>query len=251
MSRKPRRQGIVTAAFSVAAVSLLMAPGAQSATLVGSPLTAPVAPGMRACTPSCTDINTVIPEAGANLTAPFTGVIVRWRMIGNAAGGSFELRLVHPEGGGQYTGAGASDPEVPLGVGPTVFPARLTINAGDMIGINVSEGLFWSGNTVNVTGGQYMSVQPTLTDGPPPQMPNFTVNDLESGVNADVEPDADGDGYGDETQDCAPTDPTTHPACPTPPAGQGVTPKKKCKKHKKKHRSAESAKKKKCKKKKR
>jgi hypothetical protein len=41
--------------------------------------------------------------------------------------------------------------------------------------------------------------------------------------------------------------PATAPPAPVP----GVTPHKKCKKHKKKHRSAESAKKKKCKKKKR
>jgi hypothetical protein len=53
-----------------------------------------------------------------------------------------------------------------------------------------------------------------------------------------------------KTQDCAPSNPGIHLGCAVPPAGQGVAPKKKCKKHKKKHRSAESAKKKHCKKKK-
>ena len=32
-------------------------------------------------------------------------------------------------------------------------------------------------------------------------------------MNADVEPDADGDGFGDETQDQCPSDKATHGAC--------------------------------------
>jgi hypothetical protein len=36
-------------------------------------------------------------------------------------------------------------------------------------------------------------------------------------VRATVEPDADNDGFGDETQDGCPTDPNTHAACPAPP----------------------------------
>ena len=53
-----------------------------------------------------------------------------------------------------------------------------------------------------------------------------------------VEPDADGDGYGDQTQDQCPSQAGTHGACVTPAK------KKKCKKRKK---SAAAAKKKKCK----
>ena len=33
-------------------------------------------------------------------------------------------------------------------------------------------------------------------------------------LSADIEPDADHDGFGDETQDKCPTDATTHDACP-------------------------------------
>ena len=65
-------------------------------------------------------------------------------------------------------------------------------------------------------------------------------------LSATLEPDADHDDFGDESQDQCPTNASTQGACPVTPA----TPtKKKCKKHKK-HRSAKSAKKKKCKKKK-
>ena len=65
-----------------------------------------------------------------------------------------------------------------------------------------------------------------------------------------VEPDADHDGFGDETQDQCPTNASTQGTCPAAPVTPVTTvKKKKCKKKKKKH-SAESAKKKKCKKKK-
>jgi hypothetical protein len=65
-----------------------------------------------------------------------------------------------------------------------------------------------------------------------------------------VEPDADHDGFGDETQDQCPTDASTQGPCPVAPVTPVTTvKKKKCKKHKKNH-SASSAKKKKCKKKK-
>jgi hypothetical protein len=36
-------------------------------------------------------------------------------------------------------------------------------------------------------------------------------------MNVAVEADGDGDGYGDETQDCQPGDPSRHESCPTPP----------------------------------
>jgi hypothetical protein len=63
-----------------------------------------------------------------------------------------------------------------------------------------------------------------------------------------IEADADGDGFGDETQDACPTDAATQDACPAAPTSP--TTRKRCKKKHKKH-AAGAAKKKKCKKKKR
>ena len=130
-----------------------------------------------------------------------------------------------------------------------MFETSLPINAGDMIGINLPSGVTWSGHSTSLSGAQFVSVQPTLTEILPAQTPNFTVDDAEEGVNADVEADCDNDGLGDETQDA-----DLPAACKPPPGVQPVSPvttvKKKCKKHKKKH-SASSAKKKHCKKKKR
>lgn len=79
--------------------------------------------------------------------SPIKGVIVRWRMMGNAGGASFQLRVVHPEGGGEYIGAGTSSPGVPTGPGPSQFATSLPINAGDMIGINIPSGVTWNGHS--------------------------------------------------------------------------------------------------------
>jgi hypothetical protein len=68
-------------------------------------------------------------------------------------------------------------------------------------------------------------------------------------VSAVLEPDADGDGFGDETQDQCPTNATTQGPCPTPaaaPTGQRAVAIKKCKK--KFPGKAKAKKRKKCKK---
>jgi len=184
----------------------------------------------------------VLPEPGANVISPIKGIIVRWRMMGNASGASFQLRVVHPTGGGQFIGAGTSSPAVPTGAGPSTFATNLPINAGDMIGLNLPSGITWNGHSTPLPGARFVSVQPTLTESLPAQTPNFTVNDAEEGVNADVEADCDNDGLGDETQD-----PDLPAACkPASQPVQAVT-KKKCKK---KHKHHAFSAKKHCKKKK-
>ena len=240
-----RKIGLAIALTTAASLALIAPSGAFASTLVGSPLTGNFSSSSRSCSPACTDFNTELPEPGANVTSPIDGVIVRWRMMGNAGTASFQLRVVHPEAGNQFLGVGTSSPGVPTGAGPSVFSTQLPISAGDYIGINLPSGVSWNGHSAPVLGADFVSVQPTLTETLPAQTPNFTVDDTEEGVNADVEPDCDNDGLGDETQDANLPD-----AC-KPPVVQPVQPavKKKCKKQKKKH-SASSAKKKKCKKKK-
>ena len=56
---------------------------------------------------------------------------------------------------------------------------------------------------------------PPLIDGQPARTGVSTSGELL--VNADIEPDADHDGYGNETQDRCPTDATAQGTCPPPP----------------------------------
>ena len=64
-------------------------------------------------------------EAGANVTSPVTGTIVCWRLIG-ATGGPFRLRVLTPDGGNTYTGAGTSAPQTPTGLATQSFATNLS-----------------------------------------------------------------------------------------------------------------------------
>jgi hypothetical protein len=177
--------------------------------------------------------------------APFDGVIVRWRIYGTSP---VTLRVLRPTSGDTYTGVGRSATGIASGQGEKVFPASLQIRMGDLIGLNISG----AGNVGrNLTAGAaFAHFNPALADGETraPTQPNPGQALL---YNADLEPDADGDGFGDETQDqCLGTAGSQNgcAAASVPVAPLAPAKKKKCRKHKK-HRSAESAKRK-CKKKK-
>jgi hypothetical protein len=147
-------------------------------------------------------------------------------MIGNYSGGPFRLRVLRPDGTGEFAGAGTSAPFNPAPLmqkgGLQTFDTSLPIEQGDLIGLDVTTGT--QVPVAGVTGSHVINWFPALPDGsasPPP----YGFNDVELGFNADV-------------------------LSPSIPAGP-TKPKKKCKKHKKHKRSAASAKKQKCKKKKR
>ncbi len=115
---------------------------------------------------------------------------------------------------------------------------HLPIAAGEQLGLYLPAGS--ADCFIDQTGdtGLFFTSEPALNSDS-----DFTGSNSHRRLNASavVEPDADRDGFGDETQD----------GCPTSAAAQGTCPKpKKCKKHKKKRRDASAAKKKHCKKKK-
>jgi hypothetical protein len=118
------------------------------------------------------------------------------------------------------------------------FQTRLPVKAGDVLGNN-SKSPADNASYFPAPGESFIDLQPGLADG---QTGTFveSADPLLLNVSAVLEPDADQDGFGDETQDQCPTDAATNGPCPSTP----LTHKKKCKKKKKKHRSAESAKKK-------
>jgi hypothetical protein len=89
-----------------------------------------------------------------------------------------------------------------------------------------------------------------FTGGDPPLGTDvdFTGSNSNRRLNASavVEPDADGDGFGDQTQDACPAAPGVQSGCP-----DSTRKKRKCKRKKANQRAANSAKKKRCKKKRR
>jgi hypothetical protein len=197
------------ALWIAAALCVALPASASGAVTIGqSPPTAGVsvdcAPGMAAQLSVSSGNPYVVPSGG--------GVITRWR---SSATGRVALQVFRQSGanhtliaedrrtiGGNLTefevripvsGADKIGLKVPGMVMVPVVPgcAFLTSNPGDIAGVNASQPV---GSTVTFT----------------------TVTGFRFNVAADVEPDADKDDYGDETQDLCPTDVSKQTDCVPP-----------------------------------
>jgi hypothetical protein len=244
-----KRLLIPAAAFAVMAACAAPAGAAITigSNLAATPNISPNIVGSQTSVQSTLDPTHTAP---GGLTSPISGIVVRFRYKQSVAGDTpIVFRIVRPDpvlGLGTSTGAGTSPPLIPGG-GIDVLPARMPISAGDAIGIDCCNGGVNDGFSRPASGpniGAYLGWNnPTLADGGSALVHDNGDSNIELLANADIEPDADHDGYGDETQDLCPTNAAIQTACPTQPLP--VTPK--CKKAKKKKRAAAArAKKKKC-----
>jgi hypothetical protein len=228
-----------TPALIALLVSLGAAAPAQAATTVGNNLSPTPTSSVSLCEGA--DVTcTVVPKtltsnrAAGGLDA-VTGVVVRWRVRteGPAPGVSIALRVVQGRTG---LGRSAFESMTSQAPGIVTFAARLPVTAGDRLGVDMivpagaTSAPIARGTTSNAELDRW---QPSLGIGET-RPPN---NDkrYELLLNADIEPDADADGWGDETQDgcrgtagtadgCPPPLGAPPPAEPgTPPAGTTVT----------------------------
>lgn len=132
-----------------------------------------------------TFFNTALPERGANLVSPVNGAIVRWRVL-DAKGGPFYLRVLRPNGSGGYAAVGTSSGATPSGPGLQTFTTNLPILAGDLIGIDPSNGTDEIG-TVTTPGSSYGFVFPPPFDGAT-VAPSGTEAGKEVELSAEVQP---------------------------------------------------------------
>jgi hypothetical protein len=189
---------------TLGALAALPAP-AGAAVTIGSDL-APD-PVNAACTADCTLANTTLPDG--QVTSPIQGVVVRWRVRAGASGGPIALRLVvlRPAGSGTYTNVSRSAiqtfSEVP--VTTETYLTQQSIAVGDQIGVDMAGGVSVNSfviATTPIAGTTNVRWQPPLADGATSAPTNtFGPPSNEVMLNADVEPDCDRDGLGDETQD--------------------------------------------------
>ena len=156
-----RNAGRVWAALIAAAAAVsLCAASAQAATVtVGNPFTQPHHEGDIGDNGSTDTVaNTALSEPGANVTSPVSGTIIQWRVVTGVEGlpgngiGRYVLRVLHPAGGGAYTGAGSSPQDVSSD-GDHTFSANLPIHAGDLIGLDLPDNKGVAGNSLTVPGG--------------------------------------------------------------------------------------------------
>jgi hypothetical protein len=206
------RARIVTIGALAAVVGpVAAAQNAAAATTVGARLRA--ATGVVRTCPGrgCFIVQSVL--GGRVLRAPFTGVVVRWRLRGSS--GLFRLRVVRPVGNDEllrmrYRYLGASAGATVHGAGTTVLSARVHVAHGDLIGIQAL-GL---GAAVGVRPAPFDSSAweefDTRARRNSIAISGGTTNGQQLLYNADIERDRDRDGYGDETQDRCPRRRTVH-----------------------------------------
>jgi len=177
---------------------------AQAATTIGQTFV-PVVP----CGAGSTYLQTTSP--GVAYKTPNAGVITSWSHLAGADPGQMRFKVARGSGV-SYAIVGQSPLETLTPSTPNTFPVRIPVQAGDVIGFYPTTGLPCG---VNSSGFDYRykfgDVQPAAP------MTWMSGINFQLDLSATLEPDVDGDGYGDETQDGCPSDATTQGPCPAPP----------------------------------
>jgi hypothetical protein len=221
------RASIAVFAGGLTTLALGAAPS-HAAVTIGSNLAADANANISFAGGQPTHAHSVLPIASTapgGVTAPDDGVVVRWRIKTRSLVTPVALRITRPGTSNTRTGAGTGPTVTPATNSTSSFDVRLPIKAGDALGIDCCEDAFL-GAFSTLTGAHHRSWFPRLEDGASPRA-SFDAN-YELLMNADVEPDADSDGYGDETQDRCPGRAGPDGGCPfpspPPPGGGGSEP---------------------------
>jgi len=209
------RTALTTLATSIALAAALV-PGAAAATEVGSDCVAEeltMGPFIMVGTEDA---------GGRQMSVPAAGIATSW--TGRVAPFGAEptigyMKVLRPIGTGQFRVVGESESTL-VGPGQGPFPARIPVQAGDRIGVYGSEGVFYC--LTGAMGDTIFSLNRNLAVG---STATFAANapGIQAAVSATIEPDADDDGYGDETQDKCPQSPAWH-QIPCPELGLGLVP---------------------------
>jgi hypothetical protein len=120
------------------------------------------------------------------------------------------LKIFRPTAPNQFQAVGESAPAT-VGGGTQTFPTRIPVQAGDHISALAAAGGA-TGSVFCETGaaGDRVGIAKTSSPG----VVEKEEEGLQNPVVVFVEPDADGDGYGDETQDQCPQSAAIQAACP-------------------------------------
>jgi hypothetical protein len=161
---------------------------------------------------------------GASSVLPFDGVVVRWRVLSSNSA-NFRVRVLSPQSGSGLKVLSSSavesvnvEPSPPIGK-VTSFATRLSIPAGSYVGL-ASPTQSLPPIALHVSGATATEYH-DAPDGTVITAPG-TARSWEVAYDADIEPDADHDSYGDITQDSCPSSAAVHEgSCPPPPSSSG------------------------------
>jgi hypothetical protein len=204
------------AAFAVSA-AFLAPQAASAATEFGD--TCPAVTGA----PGPNTLTTLSAPAGAiPLTAPSSGVVTKVKVNSGVTlpySVPFSVKLLRSAGGNSYTTIDQAT--VNAGTGVTVADARMAAQAGDRLGLFgppfAVEGTPIPGIVLFCAGPGIEGVLGAVAGSDVPPGSTATYKEVTTGrvpLAAVIEPDADGDGFGDETQDKCPQSASTQVECP-------------------------------------
>jgi hypothetical protein len=164
-------------------------------------------------------VSTAHPSAAFPVSAPISGVITEWTINSNLkvlTEGEFprmyQQRLVVVRSEGETFKVVGEAPGGPLNLtGTSTYLTRLPVQQGDLLGI--------AGNPFTIfcnTGDEADTFVYTVGGTPVGSSfkPIASAKGLQVPITARVEPDVDGDGYGDETQDQCPQSAAYQSPCP-------------------------------------
>jgi hypothetical protein len=182
--------------------------------------------------------NSTVAQAGlapgsASYTVPAAGVLTSVSHDASSQAGAFRLLLLAP--GAAPTARTILGFTPKLTVTPSTlstFPIQIPVGAGTILGLSVdTTGMAAAKSSVSAAdayGGQVVDPTTVTTIDVSGPIPNRVLN-----VSAVWEPDADGDGFGDVSQDLCPQSAAAHSACPAPDtrikSAPKATPKRKIK----------------------
>jgi hypothetical protein len=197
---------LLAATALVAALGLTTAPGAPGAIEVGDNCVA------NNSLANWTAVALTREGSTIPLAVPSAGVITVWKVNVGPEESLYQQRLrvyretrVTPY---EFTTVIESEAEN-VALGPNSFSTRIPVKAGDRLGLFGPVQTFLCDHETADTAARFEAAAPVGTTN------TFSFeNDIGVPVTAIVEPDADGDGYGDETQDGCPAAPTVQTSCP-------------------------------------
>ncbi len=185
-------------------------------------------------TPPNGDVNLTVLQSGSpggQYAMPFAGVLTSWSYQAQAVVHPVKLKVARPQGNNpstnDFTIVGEDGPRDPAASTLNSFPTRISVQPGDVLGLYMGAvGAFFYRGAASSYEVRYTTSDPavgsTLTFSPG--------NSIQIDVSAVLEPDADNDGFGDETQDQCPGDASKHDECVPPETVIAKGPKDKTKK---------------------
>jgi hypothetical protein len=194
---------------TIGVVLAAIAPAASAATEVGSNCTANIGGGTATAVALTKAASDTIPIA-----SPIAGVITKWKVNVVSFGGTSgeKLKVLRPTANPKAFNVVAESAVGVVTGGANSFDAKIPIQAGDRIGVTGSGSpglLYCSTGDVSDSMG-ILAGEPALNS-----LATFTSSPgARPAISATIEADADGDGFGDETQDKCPRSKALQTECP-------------------------------------